>query len=115
MADCVNSSPPLISLKIHGIRWNLGEIREIREISGKFRGIQWNSVGLCMALSMNSVGIPGFRANAAFQENREFGAVSGDLGPQKAFAQIATPARFHPDLCKRTLGIFRDILSKAFP
>ena len=42
--------------EISGIRWNLGEFGEIREISGKFRGIQWNSVGFCMALSMNSVG-----------------------------------------------------------
>ena len=40
---------------------------------------------------MNSVGIPGgFRGNAGFSENLGFGLVSGDLGPQKAFAQIAT-------------------------
>ena len=43
-----------------------------------------------MALSMNSVGIPGgFRGNAGFRENLGFGVVSGDLGGQKAFAQIA--------------------------
>ena len=78
LADCVNSSPPLISRKFPGIRWNFGEIGEIREISGKLRGTQRNSVGFCMPLSMNSV------------EHLEFGAVSGDLGPQKAFAQIAT-------------------------
>ena len=42
-----------------------------------------------MALSMNSVGIPGgFRGNAGFRENLGFGVVSGDLGGQKAFAQI---------------------------
>ena len=42
-----------------------GRIRKILEISAKFGGIQWNSVGFCMALSMNSVGIPGgFRGNA---------------------------------------------------
>ena len=51
-------------MEISGIRWNLDEIREI---SGKFRGIQWNSVGFCMALSMNSRGIPGgFRGNTGF-------------------------------------------------
>ena len=39
-----------------------------------------------MALSMNSVGIPGgFRGNAGFSGK------SGDLGPQKAFAQMAMP------------------------
>ena len=63
----------------------------IREISGKFRGNQWNSVGFCMALNMNSVGIPGgFRATPGFQENLGFGVVSGDLGPQKALAQMAS-------------------------
>ena len=47
-------------------------------------------MGFCMALSMNSVGIPGgFRGNAGFRENLGFGVVSGDLGGQKAFAQIA--------------------------
>ena len=50
LAECVNSS-------LSGIRWNLGEFGEI---SGKFRGTQWNSVGFCMALSMgNSWGISG--------------------------------------------------------
>ena len=49
-------------------------------------------MGFCMALSMNSVGIPGgFRGNAGFRENLGFGVVSGDLGGQKAFAQIAIP------------------------
>ena len=44
-----------------------------------------------MALSMNSVGIPGgFRATPDFRENLGFGVVSGDFGGQKAFAQIAT-------------------------
>ena len=59
------SSPDLA--EISGIRGNLGDFGEIREISGKFRGTQWNSVGFCMALSMNSVRIPGkFRDNAGF-------------------------------------------------
>ena len=44
--------------EISGIRGNFGEFREIREISGKFRETQWNSMGLCMALNVNSVGIP---------------------------------------------------------
>ena len=81
-------SPPDFP-EISGIRWNLGEFGEIREISGKLRGIQWNSVGFCMALNMNSVGIPGdFGARPGFRENSGFGVVSGDLGPQKAFAQM---------------------------
>ena len=43
--------------------------------------------GVCMALNMNSVGIPeGFRARPGFRENLGFGVVSGDLGPQKNFA-----------------------------
>ena len=31
------------------------EFEEIQENSGKFRGTQWNSVGFCMALHINSV------------------------------------------------------------
>ena len=44
-------------------------------------------MGFCMALSMNSVGIPGgFRGNAGFSRKLGgFGVVSGDLGGQKAF------------------------------
>ena len=58
------------------------EFGQIRGNSGNFGKTQWNSVGFCMALSMNSVGIPGeFRGNAGFS--------GGDLGSQKAFAQIA--------------------------
>ena len=75
--------------EISGIRWNLGKFGEIREISGKLRGPQWNSVGVCMKPSMNSVdyswGISGQR--------QIFGQIwggFGDLGGQKAFAQIAT-------------------------
>ena len=93
MPDCVNSSPPLILRKFQGFGgiWaNSGKFGKFHEISKKIRGIQWNSVGFCMALSMNSVGIPGgFRGNAGFRENLGFGVVSGDLGGQKAFAQIA--------------------------
>ena len=89
----MNSSPPLILRKFQGFGgiWaNSGKFRKFREISEKFRGIQWNSVGFCMALSMNSVGIPGgIRGNAGFRENLGFGVVSGDVVGQKAFAQIA--------------------------
>ena len=43
------------------------EFGRIRENSGNFGETQWNSVGFCMALSMNSVRIPGgFRGNAGF-------------------------------------------------
>ena len=56
--------------EISGIRWYFGDFREIREISGKIGGMQWNSVGFCMTLTMNSVGIPGgFRGNAGFSRN----------------------------------------------
>ena len=91
MADCVNSSPPLISRKFQGFGgiWaNPGKFGKFRENSGEFSGIQW--VFFCMVLSMNSVGIPGgFRATPDFREKFWFGVVSGDLGGQKAFAQIA--------------------------
>ena len=44
-----------------------------------------------MALNMNSVGIPGgFWGNAGFSWKSGVGAVSGKLGPRKAFAQTAT-------------------------
>ena len=59
MADCVNSSPPLISL---------GEIRE------KFRKIQGNSV------VFRGVLYGDFGATPDFQENLRFGVVLGDLG-----------------------------------
>ena len=48
-------------------------------------------MGFCAALNMNLVGTPGgFQGNAGFSGKFGFGAVLGDLGPQKAFAQIAT-------------------------
>ena len=79
----MNSSPPP---EISGIRWNLGEIGEIQEISGKFRGTQWNSVGFCMALNMNSVGIPGgFRGNAGFSRNFGVWGGFGRFGDSKGF------------------------------
>ena len=76
MADCVNSSPPRISRNVQGI-WGIFA-----------KGIQWKRV--CMALNMNFVGIPGdCRATLGFWENLGLWEVSRDLGPQKAFAQIA--------------------------
>ena len=67
MADCLNFSPPLISQKFQGFGGIWANSGKSRETSGKFRGTQWNSVGFCMARSMNSVGIPGkFRGNAGF-------------------------------------------------
>ena len=46
--------------------------------SGNFGKIQGNSVGFCMALSMNSVGNPGgFRGNAGFSGKVR---VSGGFG-----------------------------------
>ena len=41
-------------------------------------------MGFCMALSMNSVGIPGhFGATPDFQDNSGFGMGSGDLGVKR--------------------------------
>ena len=73
VADCVNSSPPLIP-EISGIR------------SGNFRKTQGNSVEFCMALNMNSVGIPGeFWGDAGF--SGKFGVWSGfgRFGASKGF------------------------------
>ena len=62
-----------------------GRIGEIREI---FSGTQWNSVGLYMALNMNSVGILGdFGAAPGFSRKSGIGAVRSNLGSRKAFAQ----------------------------
>ena len=44
---------------------NLGEFGGVRGYWGTLRGIQWNSIGFCMALNRNSVGIAGgSRGNA---------------------------------------------------
>ena len=53
-----------------------GRIRGNSGNFGKIQGIQWNSVGFCKALSMNSVGIPGgFSGNAGF--SGKFGVWGG--------------------------------------
>ena len=47
-------------------------------------------MGFCMALTMNSVGIPGgFRGNAGFSRNLGVWGGFGRFRAQKAFAQIA--------------------------
>ena len=70
------------------IRGNSGNFEKM---SGELSGTQWNAVGLCMALNMNSVGFyGGLGGNAGnLRKNLGFGVVSGDLGPPKAFAHIA--------------------------
>ena len=86
VADCVNSSSPLILRKFPGFRgiWaNSGKFGKFRENSGEFSGIQW---GFCMALSMNSVGIPGgFRGNAGFSRKLGVWGGFGWFGGSKGF------------------------------
>ena len=67
-----------------------GGIRAKRENSGN--SVEFNGVlyGNYYTHSMNSVAIPGkFRSNEGFSGKSRLGVVSGDLGPRKAFAQIA--------------------------
>ena len=65
-----------------------GRFGKIQEISG-LREIQWTSVGFGMALSMNSVGIPGgFRCNAGFLGERGVWSGFGRFGWSNGFAQI---------------------------
>ena len=91
LADCVNSSPPLISRKFRGFGgvWAIsGKFGKFRENSGEFSGIQWGFVWRLVWIQWEFLG--DFGAMPDFQENLGFGVVSGDLGGQKAFAQIAT-------------------------
>ena len=108
--DCVNSSPPLISRKFQGF----GGVWANSGNSGNFGKSQWNSVefsGACMALSMNSVGIPGgFRGNTGFSAKFGVWVVSGDLGGQKAFAQIARVGVVFNILMFVPQGLPRDFL-----
>ena len=90
MADCVKiaSKDPLGDFpEISGIRWNLGEFGEIREISGKLRGTQWEFSGaLYAALNMNSAGIPGgFRCSAGFSGKLGVWGGFGRFGGSKGF------------------------------
>ena len=89
-------------MEISGIRWNLGEFGKIREISGKFRGIPWNSVGFCIAFSMNSVGIPGgFRGNAGFSGKfGVWGWFRGNWGVKSTGPNFIHP---HPPTPENTL------------
>ena len=79
-------------------------------------------MGFCMALNMNSVGIPGgFRGSADSGENLGFGAVLGNLGCRKAFAQTErhrnvclfsrSQASVTLDVCPVTPGYPWDICS----
>ena len=64
LADCVNSSPPLISRKFQGFGgiWaNLGKFGKFRENSGELSGIQWGLYGAWYEFSGNSWGISGQR------------------------------------------------------
>ena len=78
-------------MDISGIGWNLGEFGEIREISGKFRGIQWGFVWRLVRIQWEFLG--DFGATPDLRGNLGFGVVSGDLGGQKAFC-----AKFNPGL-----------------
>ena len=75
MADCVNSSPLLISR-------NLGQFGKLRENSGELSGFQWGSVWrLIYDFTGNSWKMSGQR-----QVFGKFWGGFGDLGSQKAFA-----------------------------
>ena len=81
------------------------------EILGKTQGNSVEFSVVCMALNLNSVEIPGgFRVNAGFRENWGFGVVSGDLGHQKAFAEIADL-----NLSLNLFSPFSDILLPPWP
>ena len=63
MADCVNSSPRLTSLKFLESWGDLGELGGIQGNSGKLRGIQCRFAWHQSSLHMNSEGVPdGFGA-----------------------------------------------------
>ena len=64
------------------IRGNAGNFGKKGELSG----IQWGFVWRLISIQWEFLGI---RGNAGFSGKFGFGVVSGDLGPQKAFAQIA--------------------------
>ena len=103
VVDCVNSSPPLIFRKFLGFGgiWAIsGKFEKFRENSGEFSGIQWGFVWRLIWIQWEFLG--GFGATPDFQEVWVFGVVSGDLGPQKAFAQIATTQNQTENL--QTLG-----------
>ena len=68
------------------------EFGQIREKSGNFGKIQWNWVGFCMALRMNSVGIPGgFRGNAGFPGKFGVWGGFGRFGGSKGFCANCQP------------------------
>ena len=71
-----------------GIWANLGKFGKFRENSVELSGIQWGFVWRLVWIQWEFLG--DFGATPDFRENLGFGVVSGDLGGQKAFAQIAT-------------------------
>ena len=93
---------------------------EIREISGKFRGTQWNSVGFCVALNLNSVRIPGgFRGNAWFSGKFGVWGGFGRFGASKGLCFCANNhrlealwARNPQEVSKRHSQAFRPGVSK---
>ena len=77
----MNSSPPLILRKCSG-----NSVEFSGRIRGNFGKIQGNSVEFSMALSMNSVGIPGgFRGNAGFSGKFGVWGGFGRFGGSKGF------------------------------
>ena len=91
LADCVNSSLPLILQKFQGFGgiWaNSAKFGKFRENSGELSGIQWGFVWCLVWIQWEFLG--DFGATPDFQENWGFGVVSVDLGGQKARAQIAS-------------------------
>ena len=68
-----------------------GNSRKFRENSGEFSGIQWGFVWCLIWIQWEFLG--DFGATPGFWKTWVFGVVSGDLGPQKAFAQIASPTK----------------------
>ena len=70
LADCGNSSPPLILRKFQGFRgiWsNSGKFGEFQENSGELCGIQWNSVWRLGWIQWEFLG--DFGATPDFREN----------------------------------------------
>ena len=89
VADCANSSPPLISQKSQGIRWQLCDFGKNL---GNFWILQGNSMEFSVALNMNSVRIPrGFHSNTKFSGRFEVSGGFGRFGASKGFCTNSIP------------------------
>ena len=77
------------------VQWDLGEFGKFRENSVEFIGIQWGFLWRLVWIQWEFLG--DFGATPDFRENWGFGVVSGDLGGQKAFAQIANFPEYFPE------------------